>query len=49
MKTILEKEKKLSEAIKKLNNLKFSSSKQLRELEYLRDKKNQLEIEKNEI
>ena len=45
MKTLNEKEKKLSDAIEKLNNLEFQSH-NLSEIESLDEQKNQLEVEK---
>ena len=49
MKTIDEKEKKLEEVLNELKNLEISKPHQLKELELLEKKKNQLEIEKSEL
>ena len=49
MKTLFEKEKKLFDVLKKLNNFDFHSIQQKNELDLLNNQKNQLEIEKKEI
>ena len=49
MKTIFEKEKKLEEALERLNNFQFSNPVLENEIELLGKQKNQLEIEKNEL
>ena len=49
MKTLFEKEKKLFDVLKKLNNFDFHSIHQKNELDQLNNQKNQLEIEKKEI
>ena len=51
MKSFQEKEKKLYELLNKLNNFDVSqiNNKELKEIENLRDHKNQLEIEKNNL
>ena len=48
MKTLNEKEKKLSDAIEKLNNLEFQSHNLADEIVTLDHQKNQLEIEKKD-
>ena len=49
MKNIDEKEKKLTDAIQKLRKLNIYDNKEIEEVEILREQKNQLEIEKNQI
>ena len=49
MKTIDEKEKKLKEILAELKNLEIGKPQQLEELEFLKNQKNQLEIEKGEL
>ena len=49
MKNVYEKEKKLIEAIEKLDNLKIQNPNLVNEIETLGKQKNQLEIEKNEL
>ncbi len=49
MKTIDEKEKKLKEILAELKNLEIGKPQQLEELEFLKNQKNQLEIEKIEL
>ena len=48
MKNVYEKEKKLFDVLKKLNNFDFHSIHQKNELDQLNNQKNQLEIEKKE-
>ena len=49
MKTINEKEKKLTELLNELKNLEIDKTDQLKELEFLNNQKNQLQIEKTEL
>ena len=51
MKSFQEKEKKLYELLNKLNNFDVSqiNNKELKEIQNLKDHKNQLEIEKNNL
>ena len=49
MNSISEKEKKLLDALEKLKNLEKIKPDKILELEYLAKRKNQLEIEKEEI
>jgi len=49
MKNVFEKEKKLIEALEKLDSIKIGNSNSMEEIETLENQKNQLEIEKNEI
>ena len=49
MKTIDEKEKKFKEVLNDLKNLEIGNPDQLEELEILKNQKNQLEIEKEEL
>ena len=49
MKYILEKEKKLENALGKLKKIDFKNSNISKNLEELLEQKNQLEIEKNEL
>ena len=49
MKNIDEKEKKLTETLKKLREINIQDNKELKEVSILRDQKNQLEIEKDQI
>ena len=49
MKNVFEKEKKLIEALEKLDSIKIGNSNSMEEIEKLENQKNQLEIEKNEI
>jgi len=49
MKNIDEKEKKLKDALHKLRKLNILDNKQIEEVDILREQKNQLEIEKNQI
>ena len=49
MKTLHEKEKKLTEALEKLNNLEFQKTDFNKEVKILDDQKNQLEIEKDDL
>ena len=49
MKYILEKEKKLENALEKLKKLDFKNSNISKNLEELLKQKNQLEIEKNDL
>ena len=44
-----EKEKKLNEALTKLKNLNFNDTNTNKDIETLKDQKNQLEIEKKEL
>jgi chromosome segregation ATPase len=49
MKNIHEKEKKLTETLKKLRKINIQDNKEIDEIAILKDQKNQLEIEKNQI
>ena len=49
MKNIDEKEKKLTETLKKLREINIQDNKEIDEIAILKDQKNQLEIEKNQI
>ena len=49
MKTFTEKEEKLNSSLKRLKNLNLINPSQNHETEHLKDQKNQLEIEKNQI
>ena len=49
MKNIDEKEKKLIQTLQKLREINIQDIKEIDEVAVLRDKKNQLEIEKNQI
>ena len=49
MKNIYEKEKKLIQALQKLDTLKIENPNSIEKIEMLENQKNQLEIEKNEI
>ena len=49
MKNVYEKEKKLIQALEKLDSLKIEKPNSIEEIEMLENQKNQLEIEKNEI
>ena len=49
MKNIDEKEKKLTDTLKKLREINVQDYNELNEITILRDQKNQLEIEKNHI
>ena len=49
MKNVYEKEKKLIQALEKLDTLKIENSNSIEKIEMLENQKNQLEIEKNEI
>jgi len=49
MKFLSEKEKKLNEALTKLKNLNFNDTNTNKDLETLKEQKNQLEIEKKEL
>ena len=49
MKNVYEKEKKLIQALEKLDTLKIENPNSIEEIEMLENQKNQLEIEKNEI
>ena len=49
MKNVYEKEKKLIQALEKLDTLKIENPNLIEEIEMLENQKNQLEIEKNEI
>ena len=49
MKTIDEKEKKLTEILNELKNLEILKPNQMEQLEILKTQKNQLEIEKEEL
>ena len=49
MKFLSEKEKKLNEALTKLKNLNFNDTNTNKDIETLKDQKNQLEIEKKEL
>ena len=49
MKTIDEKEKKLEDALNELKNLELIKPGEIEELDLLKNQKNQLEIEKNEL
>ena len=49
MKFLSEKEKKLNEALTKLKNLNFNDTNTNKDIETLKEQKNQLEIEKKEL
>ena len=49
MKNIDEKEKKLTETLQKLREININDNKDIDEIIILKDQKNQLEIEKNQI
>ena len=49
MKNIDEKEKKLIETLQKLREINIQDNKEIDEIAVLKDQKNQLEIEKNQI
>ena len=49
MKNIDEKEKKLKDTLKKLREINIQDNEELNKVEILKDQKNQLEIEKNQI
>ena len=49
MKNVYEKEKKLIDALEKLDNFKIQNPNLMKEIETLSYQKNQLEIEKNEL
>ena len=49
MKFLSEKEKKLNEALTKLKNLNFNDTNTNKDIETLKEQKNQLEIEKSEL
>ena len=49
MKNIDEKEKKLTETLQKLREININGNKEIDETIILKDQKNQLEIEKNQI
>ena len=49
MKNIDEKEKKLEGTLQKLRDINVQDNKELKEVSILRDQKNQLEIEKDQI
>ena len=49
MKNIDEKEKKLEDTLQKLRDINVQDNKELKEVSILRDQKNQLEIEKDQI
>ena len=49
MNSIFEKEKKLNEAINKLNSLDFNNPIMLEKIDNLKEQKNQLEIEKKDL
>ena len=49
MKTFSEKEEKLNSALEKLKNLNFVNPKLKEHTDYLDNKKNQLEIEKQQL
>tara|TARA_B100000401_G_C52561178_1_gene603382 strand:- start:290 stop:613 length:324 start_codon:yes stop_codon:yes gene_type:complete len=49
MKFLSEKEKKLNEALTKLKNLNFNDTNTNKDIETLKEQKNQLQIEKKEL
>ena len=49
MKNIDEKEKKLKDTLKKLREINIQDNEELNKVAILKDQKNQLEIEKNQI
>mgnify|MGYP001361855002 CR=1 FL=1 len=49
MKNVYEKEKKLIQALEKLDTIKIENPNSIEKMEMLENQKNQLEIEKNEI
>ena len=49
MKTFSDKEKKLKTSLQKLKDLNLINPSQNKQTEYLKEQKNQLEIEKNQL